>query len=298
MKRSRFDFPNLGLGVGLRTVHYEHILNQHPAVDWFEALSDNYMNTEGRPLLYLDRVAERYPVALHGVGLSIGSTDPLDLDYLGQLKALRQRVGAHWVSDHMAWTGVHGRFGHDLYPMPLTEASLRHMVERIWRVQDLLEAPLVLENPSTYVRLATGAPEMGEGEFMARLLDGADCALLLDVNNLYVNAINHGFDAHSCLRQLPLERVAQFHIAGHTPAEGYLVDTHTGPVADPVWELLAEASALGANASVLLEWDAEIPSFDVMHREVLKARDILDRAAPQTLGRSDLRLQREGGGRW
>jgi uncharacterized protein (UPF0276 family) len=278
MKHPRFDLPNLGLGVGLRTAHYSYISSARPDVAWFEVLADNYMNTEGRPLYYLDRVAEAYPIALHSVGLSIGSTDPLDMDYLSQLKALSKRAGARWVSDHMAWTGVQGRFGHDLYPMPLTEASVRHMVARVRQVQDVLEAPLLLENPSTYLRLGTGAPELGEGAFIAALAQEADCALLLDLNNLFVNATNHGFDVYECLRQIPLERVVQFHVAGHTQADGYLADTHIGPVPDSVWALLGEALGLGADASVLLEWDSEIPSFDVVHREVLKAQRFIDAA--------------------
>lgn len=285
MKPSRFDLPNLGLGIGLRTAHYAHILRERPEIDWFEVLADNYMHTDGRPLLYLDRIAENYPVALHGVGLSIGSTDPLDSDYLEQLKTLRDRSGARWISDHMAWTGVHARFGHDLYPMPLTEASVRHMAARVRQVQDVIEAPLLLENPSTYLRVSTGAPELDEGEFIAALAEEADCALLLDVNNLFVNAINHGFDADACLRRIPLERVVQIHVAGHTRADGYLVDTHVGPVPDPVWRLLGEAFRLGADASVLLEWDSEIPSFEVV-REVLKARRFIGaaRAAQELRG--------------
>ena len=282
--KHRFELPNLGLGVGLRTAHYAHILRERPDVEWFEVLSDNYMNTEGRPLHYLDRIAENYPVVLHGVGLSIGSTDPLDSDYLKQLKELRDRSGAVWVSDHMAWTGVHGRFGHDLYPMPLTEASLRHMAARVRQVQDVLGAPLLLENPSTYLRLGTGAPELDEGDFIAALADEADCALLLDVNNLFVNATNHGFDAYACLRKIPLERVVQFHVAGHTQADGYLADTHVGPVPDPVWRLLGEAFRLGADASVLLEWDSEIPSFEVVHRDVLQAQRFIDMTRGSAMG--------------
>jgi len=276
MKHPRFDLPNLGLGVGLRTAHYSHILRHEPEVQWFEVLSDNYMNTEGRPLYYLDRIAEMYPVVLHGVGMSIGSSDPLDMDYLKQLRALRDRTGARWVSDHIAWTGVHGRFGHDLYPMPMTVASVRHMAARVRQVQDMLEAPLLLENPSTYLRLGTGAPELSEGDFIAALAEEADCALLLDVNNLFVNATNHGFDPLVCLERIPLDRVVQFHVAGHTQAEGYLADTHVGPVPDPVWQLLGEAFRLGADASVLLEWDAEIPGFEVVHREVMKAQAFID----------------------
>jgi len=180
---------------------------------------------------------------------------------------------------------VQGRFGHDLYPMPLTEASIRHMAARVRQVQDVLEAPLLLENPSTYLRIGTGAPELGEGDFIAALAEEADCALLLDVNNLFVNAVNHGFDPYACLRQLPLERVVQFHVAGHTQADGYLADTHVGPVPDPVWKLLGEAFRLGADASVLIEWDSEIPSFDVVHEEVMKARYFIDAARRSAVGR-------------
>ena len=271
MHSAPFGLPLLGIGIGLRTVHYSHILDQAPAVDWFEVLSDNYMNTQGRPLSYIDQVASRYPVALHGVGLSIGSTDPIDFEYLRELKALRDRVGAHWVSDHIAWTGVQGHFGHDLYPMPLTEESVWHMVGRIRRVQDFLQSPLILENPSTYLRFDSPFA-LNEGEFITAVVNEADAGLLLDVNNLYVNAYNHGFDARACLEQLPLERVVQFHVAGHDQEPGYLLDTHRGPVCAPVWQLLADAFRLGAKASVLLEWDADIPDFESVHRHAQCAR--------------------------
>jgi len=271
--KSRFELPNLGVGVGLRTQHYRHILQEWPAVDWFEVLSDNYLNTQGRPLLYLDQIAERYPTALHGVALSIGSTDPLDLQYLAELKALRDRVGAHWVSDHLCWTGVNGHFGHDLYPVPFTEECLRHIALRVRMVQDFLEAPLVLENPSTYLRFA--ASTLSESEFIAALAAEADCGLLLDVNNLYVNAYNHEFDADDYLHALPLHRVVQFHVAGHTACEGYLLDTHNQRVLPEVWRLLARAVELGADASVLLEWDADIPSFPELHAEARRVGSVL-----------------------
>jgi uncharacterized protein (UPF0276 family) len=277
MDTERFGLPQLGFGVGLRTVHYEHILRERPRVGWFEVLSDNYLHTRGRPLTFLDQIADRYPVALHGVGLSIGSSDPLDLDYLAQLKALRDRVGAHWVSDHICWTGVNGRHGHDLYPIPFTEEALRHVARRVRRVQDYLEAPLVLENPSTYLDFRGST--LREAEFISALLSEADAGLLLDVNNVYVNSRNHGFDPLAYLEQLPLERVVQLHVAGHSQAQGYLADTHSAPVAEPVWALLEHAVRLGARAPVLLEWDAEIPSFDVLERELGLARDCCARAA-------------------
>jgi len=265
----RFDLPQLGIGVGLRTTHYRDILQGKPAVDWFEVLSENYMQTRGRPLAILDQVAERYPVVLHGVSMSIGSTDPLDRAYLTELKALRDRVGARWVSDHLCWTGVHGRNTHDLLPVPLTEEALRHTARRVQEVQDFLGAPLVMENVSSYASFATST--MTEWEFIAALAREADCGLLLDVNNVYVSARNHGFDPEDYLRALPMDRVVQFHVAGHTDLGTHVIDTHIGPVPDPVWALLQTARALGADAPVLLEWDADIPPLAVVHADALRA---------------------------
>jgi uncharacterized protein len=275
----------MSVGVGLRSVHYEHILGARPDLAWFEALSDNYMNGSGRPLAYLDRIAARYPVVLHGVGLSIGSVDPLDMGYLAQLRALRDRIGARWVSDHIAWTGVGGRHGHDLYPVPFTEECLRHMARRVCHAQDFLEAPLVLENPSTYLQFSGST--LSEAEFIAALLEETGAALLLDVTNVVVNAHNHAFDARDYLRRLPLERVVQLHVAGHgvvgaLDAAGepitYRVDTHAGRVSAEVWALLEEAVRLGARAPVLLEWDAEIPAFPVVHAEARLAERSIARA--------------------
>jgi uncharacterized protein len=270
MMKKRFGLPDLGLGIGLRSVHYQHILAKRPEVGWFEVLSDNYMHTRGRPLAFLDQIAEQYPVALHGVGLSIGSSDELDFGYLAELRTLRDRVGAHWVSDHICWTGVNGRHGHDLYPVPFTEEALRHIARRVCQVQDYLEAPLVLENPSTYLQFRGST--LGEAEFIAALLEESDCGLLLDVNNVYVNAHNHGFDPLGYLRRLPLERIVQLHVAGHSQAAGYLADTHAAPVAEGVWALLAEVWRLGGRAPLLLEWDAEIPEFPELELELAKAQ--------------------------
>lgn len=293
MSQRQLELPRLGdgaagmpVGLGLRAAHYETIIAEWPAVEWFELLSDNYMHTRGRPLAYADRIAERYPVVLHGVGLSIGSVDPLDLAYLAELRTLRNRLRARWVSDHVAWTGVNGRYGHDLYPLPFTEECLRHVARRVCQVQDFLEAPLVLENPSTYLAFAGSA--LSEPEFMAALLRETGALLLLDVNNVYVNAMNHGFDASAYLRQLPLERVVQLHVAGHgvataTDEQGreveHLIDTHAGPVAPAVWALFEEAVGLGVRAPVLLEWDADIPAFDVVHHQALLALGHIERAS-------------------
>jgi hypothetical protein len=271
---NRFGLPDLGVGLGLRSVHYVHIVEAQPEVDWFEILSENYMQTAGRPLEWLDAIAARYPVVMHGVSLSIGSTDPLDRAYLTELRALRDRTKARWVSDHLCWTGVSGRNTHDLLPMPYTEEALRHVAERVRAVQDFLGAPLALENPSTYVEFAAGptAPVMPEWEFLARLAEEADCALLLDVNNVFVSAFNHGFDPRDYLAALPFDRVVQMHVAGHTHHGTHIIDSHIGPVVDDVWRLLGDAWQRAGGTSVLLEWDAEIPSFEVTHAEALRAK--------------------------
>jgi uncharacterized protein (UPF0276 family) len=266
---NRFAFPDLGIGIGLRSSHFGEILSHWPQLDWFEVLSENYMDTGGRPLWVLDQVAERYPVVLHGVSLSIGSTDPLDREYLRKLKALAERTQARWVSDHLCWTGVLGRNTHDLLPLPYDEATLRHVVARVKQVQDLLERPLALENPSSYVAFA--ASTMSEWEFLARLAEAADCALLVDVNNVYVSAFNHGFEAERYLDAIPAERVVQYHLAGHTNKGTHIVDTHGGPALDEVWALYARASARTGPVSTLFEWDEAIPSFDEVRAEAAKA---------------------------
>jgi len=270
---NRFGLPHLGIGLGLRTVHYSTIVETEPAVDWFEIISDNYLRTAGRPLDFLEAIAARYAIVMHGVSLSIGSSDPLDTEYLGALRALRDRVRARWVSDHLCWTGVAGRNSHDLLPVPYSEEALRHITARVKRVQDFLGAPLVLENPSTYVEFAGAS--MREWEFLGRLAEDADCALLLDVNNVYVSAKNHGFDPLTYLAAIPFDRVVQFHVAGHTDHGTHVIDSHIGPVLEPVWQLLAAAYERVQGASVLLEWDAEIPSFEVTHAEALRARDFI-----------------------
>lgn len=266
---ARFAFQQLGFGLGLRSAHYRSLLEDCPKVGWFEVLADNYLNTKGRPLEYLDRVTSRYPVALHGVGLSIGSTAPLDWDYIRTLKQLAQRTDAHWVSDHIAWGSLPGRFAHDLFPLPFTEEALTHTIERVRQVQEFLGMPLVLENPSTYA--AFDGATLTEWEFISELATGADCGLLLDVNNLYVNSHNHGFDAHFALSQLPLDRVVQLHLAGHNQDEDIWIDTHDGPVCDEVMTLLQAARTLGADAPVLLEWDADIPDLEVALAELNRA---------------------------
>jgi uncharacterized protein (UPF0276 family) len=270
MITKRLGHPHLGMGVGLRTVHFNYILEKHPEVDWFEIISENFMDSRGRPRYVLDQIAEGYPIVMHGVSLSIGSTDPLNFEYLRKLKALAQEIKPQWISDHVCWTGVAGRNTHDLLPMPLTETSLKHVVERIRMVQDFLERPFVLENPSTYVGF-TGST-LSEWEFIARMAEAADCGLLLDVNNVYVSSVNHDFDPEEFIRSVPRERVVQFHLAGHTNCRTHLIDTHDNHVVDPVWKLYRLAHQLTGGVSTLLEWDANIPPFPVLHAEVLKAR--------------------------
>jgi uncharacterized protein (UPF0276 family) len=266
----RLGLANLGFGVGLRSAHFEHLLAHWPAVDWFEVISENFMDSRGRPRMVLDEIVARYPVVAHGVSLSIGSSDPLDRDYLARLKRFADEIEPVWISDHVCWTGIGGHNTHELVPIPFTEESLGHVVERVRIVQDLLERPLVLENPSSYVTYV--ASTMSEWEFLARLAEGADCGLLLDEATVRVSAVNHGFDAVEYLRALPHERVVQMHLAGHTEMGTHIVDTHDRPVADPVWELYALATELTGGVSTLIEWDEQLPPFPEVHAEVLKAR--------------------------
>jgi len=270
----RLGYPHLGFGVGLRTPHFPHILAHHPDVDWFEIISENFMESQGRPRYVLEQIAERYPIVMHGVSLSIGSTDPLNLDYLSRLKRLARAVHPRWISDHLCWTGVAGQNSHDLLPLPYNSDTLRHVVDRIRTVQDYLERPLVLENPSSYVTFADST--MNEWEFLFEMAEQADCGLLLDVNNIYVSARNHDFDPAEFIRSVPHERVVQFHLAGHTDCGTHVIDTHDNHVVNDVWRLYALAHELTGGVSTLLEWDASIPEFPVVHREVLKARELIE----------------------
>ena len=282
MKKNRWNLPDLGFGVGLRSVHFGHILANNPPVDWFEVLSENYMDTGGRPLYVLDQIAERYPIVCHGVSLSIGSTDPLDMDYLRKLKTLAARVRAHWISDHLCWTGVSGLNIHDLLPMPYTEESLRYTIARVKTVSEFLERPLVLENPSTYLEF--GASTITEWEFMRQMAEEADCGILLDVNNVYVSSYNHGFDPVEYLEAIPAERVTQYHLAGHTNKGTHIIDTHSDHVIDEVWELYRQAYKKTGGRATLLEWDEDIPSFQVVHAEALKAKQYREQEEPQEVG--------------
>ena len=271
--RNRFDLPHLGYGVGLRTPHYEHILTEWPQIDWFEIISENFLGDGGRPLQVLDQVASRYPVVMHGVSMNIGTVDPLDFSYLRRLKVLAERIDAVWISDHLCWTGVSGQNSHDLLPVPYSEAMLRHLVERIRTVQDVLGRPVLFENPSSYVEFHDST--MPEWEFIGRMAEGADCGLLLDVNNVYVSCFNHGWDAEEYLRRLPYDRVVQIHLAGHTHKGTHILDTHSDHVLDDVWQLYRTVHDRSGGRSTMVEWDDRIPPFDVVRAEVLKARQLV-----------------------
>jgi hypothetical protein len=274
------SFPNLGFGVGLRAEHYGDVLKGRPRVDWFEAITENYIDTRGRPLWVLEQVRRDYALALHGVGLSIGSVDPLDKMYLRRLRALADRIEPSLITDHLCWTGVSGNKLYDLLPLPYTEEALAHVVTRVQAVQDALGRRILLENPSTYIAFRHSA--MSEWEFLAEVADSADCGILLDINNVYVSAVNHGFGPLAYINGLPPNRIGQFHLAGHTDMGGYLFDTHSAPVCDSVWRLYAHAVERFGPVSTLIEWDAEIPTFARLHREAERARTIAERTHDRT----------------
>lgn len=266
------DWPTLGFGVGLRAEHYDAILDGPRQVDWFEAISENYFATRGRPLATLEAVRRDYPVGLHGVALSIGSTDPLDDGYLAQLRQLIQIIQPALVTDHLCWTGVGGRPLYDLLPLPYTDEALRHVVARIARVQERLGCRIALENPSSYITYRDST--MSEHAFLVAVAEGADCGILLDVNNVYVTARNHGFDPVAYLDAIPVARVAQMHLAGFTDKGTYLFDTHSAPVHADVWALYRHAVARFGAGSTLVEWDADIPAFERLCAESDRARAI------------------------
>ena len=272
--------PFLGFGLGLRAQHYHDILNDQPKVDWFEAISENYMVPGGQPLRMLDRIAERYPLVLHGVSLSIASTAPLDMGYLAQLKTLADRVNPKWISDHLCWTGVHGVNLHDLLPVPYTEEALGHVASRIAAVQDYLGRRIVIENVSSYIEYQCS--EMSEWAFVAELARRADCWLLLDINNVFVSGINHDFDMSKFIDAIPAERVVQFHLAGHSEGEICLIDTHDQPVCPDVWKLYGKALERFGPVSTMIERDDNIPPLADLVAELDQARAIAARVlAPE-----------------
>jgi len=263
------DLPDLGLGVGLRGMHAREILRTRPALGFLELLTENHLGLDERGAELTDELAAAYPVLLHGVSMNLGSVDPLDLAYLRQVAALARRTRARLVSDHLCWTGVDGENGHDLYPLPYRETVLRHVVEQVAMAQDVLGRRIAIENPSTY--LGFRGSTMSEPEFLTRLCEATDCALLLDVNNVYVSETNQRRDPAAYLAVLPADRVVQIHLAGHARVRGRLVDTHDAPVAPDVWDLYALALARFGAVATMVEWDAKVPAFAVLHAEVQKA---------------------------
>ena len=259
-------------GLGLRTDHYEQILGSKPRVDWFELLSENYMVPGGKPLHYLDRIRADYPVVMHGVSLSIGSTDPLDTAYLKALKSLAGCVEPQWISDHLCWTGFGGKNLHDLLPLPYTAEAVAHVARRVEAVQEFLGRRILLENVSTYLTFRRS--EMQEWEFLAEIAQRADCDILLDVNNIYVSAFNHGFDAKRYIDSVPANRVRQIHLAGHSHCGTHIIDTHDAEVIDPVWELYAYTVRRLGPVPTMIERDDRIPPLAALVEELDMARKV------------------------
>jgi uncharacterized protein (UPF0276 family) len=279
MPANRFNnFTSYGIGIGLRVPHYGHILSRKPTVDWFEIISENFMVDGGRPLQVLDSILEQYRVVQHGVAMYLGSSDGLNRAHMTKLKRLVKRTNTPWLSDHLCWGSVDGRYTHDLLPLPYTFEAARHVAQRIREARDFLEVPILVENVSSYAEFH--ASEMTEWEFLSEVVERADAGILLDVNNIYVSSQNHNFNPYDYLNNIPHGRVGQMHIAGHSKFEKYILDTHDHPVLDPVWKMYAHAIKLTGPTATLLEWDDRIPSFDEVHREALKAgrfcRDLVD----------------------
>ena len=278
--------PHLGFGLGLRREHYQDLIGGHPSVDWLEILSENYMVDGGKPLYYLDKIRENYPVVMHGVSLSIGGTDPINQTYLQELKKLAQRIEPKWISDHLCWTGTQGINLHDLLPLPYTEEALQHLVARITQVQDFLGQRILLENVSSY--LSYSHSTISEWEFLREVANQADCLILLDINNIQVSAHNHNFDPLTYLQAMPAKRIQQIHLAGHLNQGDYSIDTHDHEIIDAVWSLYAEAISRFGNISTMIERDDDVPPLATLLNELNTARDICS----QTLARKS---QPQGG---
>src|ERR1700723_1101339 len=270
-----------GGGIGLRVPHYGRILSEKAVVDWFEIISENYMVDGGRALQVLDQILERYRVVQHGVSMYFGSAQPLNREHMKRLKTLTRRTKTPWLSDHLCWGSVDGRYTHDLLPMPYTFEAVKTTAARIREVQDFLEIPVAVENVSSYAEFHES--EMAEWEFLNEVVEAADCGILLDVNNIYVSSQNHTFNPFDYVNSVPAERVAQIHIAGHSKFEKYILDTHDPPVLDPVWRLYARAIEPTGPTATLLEWDDNIPPFDEVHAEALKANRYLSKSDIQSI---------------
>ncbi|WP_363351439.1 DUF692 domain-containing protein [Methylocystis echinoides] len=263
---------SLGFGLGLRPIYYPDLLEARPNVEWLEIITENYLVPGGRPLAMLERVRAEYPIVMHGVSMSIASTDPLDFDYLKSVKQLADRFDPGWISDHLCWTGINGVNLHDLLPVPYTFEALRHVVERIWRVQDYLGRRIAIENASTYVTFRES--EMDEWTFIREMADRADCWLLVDVNNIFVSAFNHGFDAKQFVDAIPMDRVVQLHLAGHSDFGTHKIDTHAQPVCEEVWRLYERVCCRFGEISTMIERDENFPPFGELVSELNHARSI------------------------
>lgn len=276
--------PVLGFGLGLRPDHYETILQENPKIDWFEILTENYLVPGGKPLYYLQSICERYPVVMHGVSLSLGSTDPLDWDYLKQVKLLAQQTKAQWISDHLCWTGIDNKNSHDLLPLPYTEEAISHVVKRIQQIQEFFGQKILIENVSSYISYQQSI--MTEWEFLTEIAERADCFILLDINNIYVSAKNHEFDPLDYLKYIPEKRVYQFHLAGHSDCGDYIIDTHDSDIIHPVWELYKSALKHFGFVSTMIERDDNIPPLADLLLELDQAKKI----AAEVLSKQELCL--------
>ena len=275
-----FSYPDLGFGVGLRSEHYDTILKIRPKnIDWFEIISENFIEAHKGYWDFLADLRADYPIVMHGVSLSIGSTDPLNKEYLKNIKTLADFLNVPWLSDHLCWTGVLGKNSHDLLPVPYTEEALTHIVTRIKQTQEILDRPLVLENPSTYLEFTDS--HLTEWDFLARMANEADCGLLLDVNNIYVSAFNHNYDAKHYIDAIPAERIVQIHLAGHRNFGTHIIDTHDSHVTSEVWNLYAYTLKTKGPITTMVEWDGNIPEFSVLTAELDKARAIAQQTKRQ-----------------
>lgn len=267
--------PYLGFGLGLRTDHYTAILDEKPPIDWFEILTENYLVPGGKPLHFLDKIREHYPMVMHGVSMSIGSSDPLDQNYLAQVKTLAKRLEPKWISDHLCWTGVQGKNMHDLLPLPYTEEAIDHVVNRIKRVQDFLGQRILIENVSSYLTYQEST--LTEWDFLKEISERADCLILLDVNNVYVSSINHEFNPIDYITAIPPERVYQFHLAGHSNMGDYVIDTHDHDIVDPVWDLYVATLQHVGRVSTMIERDDNIPPLPELLSELNHARKLAEK---------------------
>ncbi|HAT1765619.1 TPA: DUF692 domain-containing protein [Legionella pneumophila] len=277
--KSAQKLPYLGFGLGLRPNYYEEILTSKPDLDWFEILTENYLIPGGKPLYYLDKIREHYSIVMHGVSLSLGSTDPLNWDYLKQVQELASRIEPVWISDHLCWTGIHGLNTHDLLPVPYTTEAIQHIVSRIQEIQDFLKRPFLIENVSSY--LTYKQSEMSEWDFILEIVKQSGCYLLLDVNNVYVSSFNHNFDPMAYINSMPPGRVAQIHLAGHTNHGDYIIDTHNAPVIEPVWDLYEATIQRLGPVSTMIERDDNMPDFSELLSEINHAKRLAIQAAKE-----------------